>query len=109
MLDFVLNFFMAYEDRDKKVETRLRYIAVNYIKTWFMLDFISCIPFQYLEPEQTQTATIVMPDDSQEGDTTQGQYTTVQRIPKIYRLLRILRLMKLIRLVKYNRSISKIL
>ena len=50
ILDFVMNFLMAYEDRDKKIECRLRFIAVNYIKGWFWLDFISCIPFQYFQP-----------------------------------------------------------
>lgn len=45
MLDFCLNFLMAYEDRDKKIEKRLRFIAINYIKGWFLLDFVSCVPF----------------------------------------------------------------
>jgi CRP-like cAMP-binding protein len=45
ILDFCMNFLMAYEDRDKKIECRLRFIAINYIQGWFWLDFISCIPF----------------------------------------------------------------
>ena len=45
ILDFFLTFLMAYEDKDKKIEIRLRMIAINYIKTWFLLDFVSCIPF----------------------------------------------------------------
>jgi hypothetical protein len=48
--DFILNFLMAYEDRDKKVEVRLRYIAMNYLQGWLMVDFLSCIPFQLLSP-----------------------------------------------------------
>jgi hypothetical protein len=51
ILDFCINFLIAYEDRDKKIETRLRFIAINYIKTWFFMDLVSCIPVQYLEPE----------------------------------------------------------
>jgi len=31
MFDFCLNFLMAYEDKDKKIEIRLRFIAINYI------------------------------------------------------------------------------
>ena len=45
IIDMGLNFFMAYEDRDKKVETRLKYIAINYFQTWWALDFLACIPF----------------------------------------------------------------
>lgn len=45
IFDFCLNFLMAYEDRDKKIEKRIRFIALNYIKGWFLLDFVSCIPF----------------------------------------------------------------
>lgn len=43
--DFCLQFFMAYEDLDKKIETRLSKIAVNYLRGWFTLDLVSCIPF----------------------------------------------------------------
>jgi len=45
ILDFFLNFFMAYEDDDKKIETRLKFVAANYIKTWFVLDLLSCMPW----------------------------------------------------------------
>lgn len=31
VMDFFINFLMAYEDRDKKIEIRLRYIASHYI------------------------------------------------------------------------------
>ena len=56
IVDLFLNFFMAYEDRDKKIEIRLKFIAENYIRTWFFLDFLACIPFQYLEPPEQTTA-----------------------------------------------------
>ena len=48
--DFFLNFLMAYEDRDKKIEVRLRYIAMNYLQGWLLVDLLSCIPFQMLTP-----------------------------------------------------------
>lgn len=48
--DFILNFLMAYEDRDKKIEVRLRYIAMNYLQGWLLVDFLSCMPFQLLSP-----------------------------------------------------------
>ena len=44
-MDLFLNFFMAYEDRDKKLEVRLKKIAGNYLRSWFLPDLLSCIPF----------------------------------------------------------------
>ena len=48
MLDLIINFLSAYEDKDKNVEFRLPYIAFNYIRSWFFLDVVACIPFQLL-------------------------------------------------------------
>ena len=45
MFDLILNFFMAYENSDKKTETRLNWIACHYLQSWFTLDFLACIPF----------------------------------------------------------------
>lgn len=49
--DFILNFLMAYEDKDKKIESRLKLIALNYLYSWALIDGLSCFPFQYLSPE----------------------------------------------------------
>ena len=96
IVDLVLNFFMAYEDADKKLETRFRYIAVNYLRSWFFLDFLSCIPFQYIEI-----------DSSGEGGV--GDLGKILKLPRMYKMIKILRLFKLVRLMKYSRSIKKIL
>jgi len=42
--DIFINFFSAFEKKDKTVEVRHAYIAVDYLKTWFLLDIMSCIP-----------------------------------------------------------------
>lgn len=44
-----MNFLSAYETADKNVEFRLAYIAWMYLRTWFLFDVFSCIPFQYLD------------------------------------------------------------
>jgi len=49
IFDLFINFISAYEDRDKNIEVRLKWIALNYFKTWFFLDVAACIPFQLLE------------------------------------------------------------
>jgi hypothetical protein len=47
-VDIVVNFVSAYETADKNIEFRPSAIAFSYIKSWFLFDVISCIPFQYL-------------------------------------------------------------
>lgn len=46
LMDLFINFVSAYVDADRKKETRVKIIAINYIKTWFFLDLLACIPFQ---------------------------------------------------------------
>lgn len=44
-LDFILNWFSGYRDEDQKVFMEYKAIAVNYLKTWFIIDFVSIFPF----------------------------------------------------------------
>ena len=94
IIDLILNFFMAYEDVDKKIETRLKKIAVNYFNSWFFLDFLSCIPFQYIDVSRMDGT---------------GNLGKLLKMPRMYKMVKILRLFKLVRLMKYSRSIKKIL
>jgi Ion transport protein len=48
-IDIVVNFISAYENAEKNIEFRLSYISWMYIRTWFLFDVFSCIPFQYLD------------------------------------------------------------
>ena len=44
-VDLAVNFLSAYETSDKNVEVRLSRISFMYIRTWFLFDVVSCIPF----------------------------------------------------------------
>lgn len=44
-LDLFLNFFMAYEDQDKKIEVRIKKIFHEYFTGWFIVDFLAVVPF----------------------------------------------------------------
>ena len=44
LFDVIVNFFTAYEDNDLVIHDSLKDIAINYIKTWFVFDFISALP-----------------------------------------------------------------
>jgi len=40
-LDLIVNFVSAYEDKDKRIEVRLSYISVSYLKSWFAFDLVA--------------------------------------------------------------------
>jgi hypothetical protein len=44
-LQIVLSFFSATEDDDLYVSDNLKQIAINYIKSWFIIDICSIFPF----------------------------------------------------------------
>lgn len=78
--DIVLNFFMVYENDEGMLVTKRSEIIKHYLKTWFFIDFVSSIPFQYIE-----------------------QTIMTKNYNKLFRLLRLPRLYKLVRVFKVNR------
>ncbi len=44
-VDIFLNFFMAYEKDDRRVEHGRKNIVINYLSGWFLIDFVSVFPF----------------------------------------------------------------
>ena len=43
-----LNFFTGYYDEDDALEMRKLRICKHYLRSWFIIDFISCLPVQYI-------------------------------------------------------------
>jgi Ca2+-binding EF-hand superfamily protein len=46
--DIVLNFRTAHYNRDGSREDRPHHIAAYYVRGWFAIDFISCLPLSYI-------------------------------------------------------------
>jgi CRP-like cAMP-binding protein len=84
-IDVIFNFNMSYVDnRTGETVTDRRKIAQNYVKLWFWIDFISCIPFD----------TILDGIFSHEDQL---------RSVHIIRISRMAKLVKVIRIIKFNR------
>jgi len=82
LLDMILQFFTMYPKQSnfgESWEHRPRKIAVNYLKTWFLIDFISIIPFDLVS--------II------------AQSEVLQRV-KVVKIVRLLRLLKLVRIFR---------
>lgn len=44
-IDFIFTWFSGYRNEDQKLIMQLRPIAINYLKTWFIIDFVAIFPF----------------------------------------------------------------
>jgi hypothetical protein len=48
-IDCIVNFFTTYTDDEKNVEIIDRKkICLNYLKSWFLIDLMSCLPFDLI-------------------------------------------------------------
>lgn len=49
IFDMIVNMFSSYINSDNHLEWRLRKIMWKYIKGWFFIDLVACIPFTLIE------------------------------------------------------------
>jgi hypothetical protein len=94
--DLFVNFLAAYERREGTYETRPKKIARKYLHSWFIIDFIACIPVDLFEP-------IFLSGDNSDLDV-----KSISRLSKLPRLYRLVRLIRLFRLFKFSRSLRSV-
>ena len=95
IMDLFVNFTLAYERRDGSPETRPSKIASRYLRSWFVVDFIACIPVDLFEPLFLR------------GDPALD-VKSISRLSKLPRLYRLVRLIRLFRLFKFSRSLRSV-
>lgn len=98
-LDILVQFNTGYYDSRNRYINKRKLIAKRYISTWFIIDFISCIPFQFINTDE----------DSNEDF---NKLLRLIRLSRFYRLFKLLRLLKMIRLIRsssyFRRYIKRI-
>lgn len=53
IIDILINFRTTYvEKKSEVVVSSPKKIAIHYLKTWFIVDFIAAIPFDYFIPDE---------------------------------------------------------
>lgn len=97
IFDLFVNFLSAREINQEEIDVRFKSIAIGYMKGWFFLDVVACIPFQLIE--------LVLPTN-QSGD--YNKLLRLARLPRLYRLLRILRLFKMSKIFKNSASFQSL-
>eukprot|EP01052_Picozoa_sp_SAG31_P033734 SAG31_NODE_3852_length_3817_cov_6.007800_5_plen_403_part_00 len=89
--DLFLNFRTAYYTKAGLLEDRLPRIAKNYLRGWFTVDFLSCLPLSYL--------VYIAEDEGCE----KGSGSSYRAI----KALRLIRLSKMLRLARIKKLLSK--
>ena len=102
-LDMLLTFRTAYFQREDKVYVTVPYvIAQTYLKSWFLVDFLSTFPVDSIVMEIVSS--------SQEGSglgTTDSPKSSLRAF-KLIRALRLIRLLKLARLLKLGKFLKSV-
>eukprot|EP00935_MAST-01C_sp_MAST-1C-sp1_P002818 g2818.t1 len=88
LCDIYVNFNLAYYDSENELITSVKHVRSHYLRTWFMLDIISMLPYGLFGS--------ISEDES------------VQNM-KSMRLIRLLRLIKLTRMLRASRIINRLL
>lgn len=89
--DLCLNFVTAYYDSNGVREGRVEFITKRYLRGWFCIDFVSCIPVNYIAMAMESTG------DSNDGDSNF----------RAFKVLRLFRLSKMLRLARIQRIIQR--
>ncbi|CAG9317227.1 unnamed protein product [Blepharisma stoltei] len=97
-IDVIMNSMTAYfDDEGKLVEKRLK-ILWNYMKSWMILDLVSCIPYN------------LFIDLNEEFATTKNWNVLIRllRLPRLYKLFQASKIMSLLRSYRRSAFLDKI-
>lgn len=89
MMDVVVNFLLMYVDSSGELVSNPKVIALNYLKTWFSPDVISCVPLDLLLGSKDDQGFLY------------AKLARIGKLARVIRLLRILKMLKLLRLLKF--------
>lgn len=122
ILDLILNFFTAYSDSKEDTVYNIKKIAINYMKSWFFLDLISCIPFTIINTIIQNSGGSVISDDLQylndityvdinsidpNGNQKISNVVRLQKFAKIARLYRVLKWTRIFRILKMTKQTNQ--
>eukprot|EP00440_Ansanella_granifera_P045706 gb/GFBE01049513.1/.p1 GENE.gb/GFBE01049513.1/~~gb/GFBE01049513.1/.p1 ORF type:complete len:706 (+),score=107.54 gb/GFBE01049513.1/:1-2118(+) len=86
-VDLILNFFLSYRDEDHEEIVSSQRIIKRYLMSFFLLDFIGCLPSEVFAP-------LFVPSPPESTPTKIVRVSRMQRISRLVRLTRLTRLAK---------------
>ena len=96
MVDIVINCRTAYVNDEHKIEADQKKVFVHYLKTWFLIDFLACLPINYI---LYLTGTLDLPWLANQGPPGRADSGGADSI-KVLKVLRLFRLTKMLRVLK---------
>jgi hypothetical protein len=90
-IDIIIIFNTAFYDENFQIVECRKEIAIQYLKSWFLIDIISILPVEYML------------------NTDSLKYNEMLRIARIGRMYKLVKLTRLIRILKFVRNKSKLL
>lgn len=90
--DMVLQFRTAYTRPNGEREDRPSKITEHYLKGWFLIDFVACVPVQYIE--------YAIKAGGDQGSASTGNIRAVK-------MVRLVRMTKMLRLARIKRMLEK--
>lgn len=83
-IDLLVNMFTTYTNEHGEIERRRSAVMCKYIKSWFVVDFLACLPFESI-------LSAIYGDVSAANSI---RLIKLARVPRIYRLFRITKIAK---------------
>ena len=96
-IDLVLNFFTPYQSASGDWITDKKRMALNYLKSWFVIDFLSCLPIDTIVESALASSASSSSSTSSavENSLDAVKATKMARLVKNFRLLRVARIGKI--------------
>lgn len=91
-VDILVNFNMIYKDAEGSMINDRYRIAARYFRSWFIIDFVSIIPFDLIALFHT--------DDGASSASSSATNLKMIRLVKLLRLLKLLRVLKSSRIIR---------
>ena len=115
VLDIFLTFNLGFQetvDKGGQWIFNKRTIAINYMKSWFVIDILSVLPFWTITLDYSDPLGLKALNYSQValiGETSGLQTSTISRGAVLLRVVKLLRMLKLARVLKASRVMSRVL
>ena len=84
LTDIIIIFNSVYYDQDFNIVTQRKTIAINYIKSWFFIDLIAIIPFEWILNSAKNY----------------NEFVRIARIGRLYKLMKLTKLFKFLKVMR---------
>ncbi|CAG9326193.1 unnamed protein product [Blepharisma stoltei] len=99
IVDVMLNFISGVYSYEGVLHTNLKYIVLDYLKSWFIIDATSSVPYTLID---------YWTGSNGNSSAHQNNLVKLMRVPKLYKLLRIIRIAKAVKHYKTNDLAEKV-